>query len=39
MGGTCKFQGGLVKIPLEQVPLAGKLKSLLWRLHCSKCMK
>ena len=32
MGGTCKFQGGLVKIPLEQVPLAGKLKSLLWRL-------
>jgi hypothetical protein len=22
----------LVKIPLEQVPLAGKLKSLLWRL-------
>jgi hypothetical protein len=29
MGGTCKFQGGLVKIPLEQVPLAGKLKSLL----------
>ena len=33
MGGTCKFQGGLVKIPLEQVLLAGKLKSLLWRLQ------
>jgi hypothetical protein len=30
--GTCKFQEGLVKIPLAQVPLAGKLKSLLWRL-------
>jgi hypothetical protein len=29
--GTCLFQGRLVKIPLAQVPLAGKLKSLLWR--------
>ena len=32
MGGLVNSRGGLVKIPLEQVPLAGKLKSLLWRL-------
>jgi hypothetical protein len=29
MGGLVNSRGGLVKIPLEQVPLAGKLKSLL----------
>ena len=31
-GGLVNFRGGLVKIPLAQVPLAGKLKSLMWRL-------
>ena len=34
LGQNCLHMGGLVKIPLEQVPLAGKLKSLLWRLYC-----
>ena len=29
LGQNCLDMGGLVKIPLEQVPLAGKLKSLL----------
>ena len=27
------WYGGLVKIPLAQVPLAGNIKSLSWRLH------
>jgi hypothetical protein len=32
LGQNCLDMGGLVKIPLEQVPLSGKLKSLLGRL-------